>query len=177
MLVGLPGSGKSAVGPLLASALHRDFLDFDLEIARRRGMSIPDIFARLGEPHFRTLERALTLELCEAAGMVLAPGGGWMGQPETASLLRPRATLVYLAVTPSTAMRRMGKAVIERPLLRHPDPVAALSRLLDARRAAYESADVVVDVERLSPQEVMKEVLDRFALWRPSEKDGFAASG
>jgi shikimate kinase len=132
----------------------RPFLDFDVEIARRERMSIAEIFAQKGEPHFRGLEHALTAELLERDAMVLAPGGGWVSQPETIALLRPRATLVYLRLSPAAALKRMGSRVDARPLLQRPDPRGELDRLLAARRAAYESAEFVVDVEHLYPQRV-----------------------
>ena len=161
VLVGLPGAGKSAVGALLGEALGRPVLDFDVEIARRQGTSVPEIFARRGEDYFRELERALTEELRDTGNMILAPGGGWAARADTVALLRPPARLVYLRVTPATAVRRMGAGVSVRPLLRHPDPVGELGRLLTTRRSAYESADLVLDVEALAPQEVT----DRIAAW------------
>lgn len=159
ILVGLPGSGKSTVGALTGEALGRTFLDFDLEIARRQGMSIPDIFGQRGEPHFRELEHGLTTEVKELGNMVLSPGGGWMTRDDTVALLRPPARLVYLKLTPAMAMRRMGAMAESRPLLRHPNPVAELEQLLTARRVAYQTADLVIDVERLYPQEVTRKIV------------------
>ena len=83
-----------------------------------------------------------------------------MGRPATVALLRPPARLVYLKVTPATAVRRMGAGVAGRPLLSHPDPVGELGRLLAVRRAGYETADLVVDVERIAPQEVTRKIVD-----------------
>jgi len=163
VLVGLPGAGKSVVGALVAESMGRTFLDFDLEIARRQGMGIPEIFGQRGEQHFRDLEWQLTEELRELGNMVLAPGGGWMTRPDTVALLRPPAQLVYLKVTPETAVRRMGAMTEGRPLLRHPHPVAELAKLLEARRWAYESADFALDVERLDPQRVTQRLLELLA--------------
>lgn len=159
VLVGLPGSGKSTVGARLARQLGRTFLDFDVEIARREGMSIADIFAQRGEPHFREMEHALTTELRALGNMVLAPGGGWAARPDTVALLRPPALLVYLRLSPAAALRRMGGKVEGRPLLRWPDPRGELERLLAARRSVYESADLVIDVEHLYPQRVTEQIV------------------
>lgn len=154
VLVGLPGSGKSTVGSLLARRLGRSFLDFDQEITRREGMSVAEIFAMHGEPRFRQLERGLTIELQEVGNMILAPGGGWIAQPDVVALIRPPSRLYYLRVKPQTALKRMGARHVNRPLLQRADPLAELERLWSARKAAYESADVVVDVERLTTQQV-----------------------
>ena len=161
VLVGLPGSGKSTVGQLLAERLERSFLDFDREISRREGMTVAEIFGKRGEPYFRKLEHDLTVELQELGNMVLSPGGGWIVSPETVALLRPPARLVYLRVRPATALKRMALKRASRPLLQRPDPLGELDRLLADRRQAYESADVVVDVERLDQQGVVALVLKK----------------
>jgi shikimate kinase len=159
ILVGLPGAGKSTVGSALARELGRSFLDFDAEIARREGMTITEIFATKGEPTFRQLEHDLTEELRQLGGMVLAPGGGWVGRPDTVGLLRPPSRMVYLRIRPRTAIARMGRSVAGRPLLSRPNPVAELERLLKERRTAYESADYIVDVERVAIAEVVRRIV------------------
>lgn len=161
VLVGLPGSGKSTVGPLLADGLGRPFLDFDLELSRREGMSIPEIFGQRGEAHFRDLEHRLTEEVRELGGMVLSPGGGWVARPENVALLRPPGRLVYLRIGTATALERMGASAAGRPLLDRPNPRGELDRILSARILAYESADLVVDVDRLDPQAVTEEIIGR----------------
>jgi shikimate kinase len=158
VLVGLPGAGKSTIGRAVAERLGRTFLDFDLEIERREGKSIVEIFGEKGEGHFRELERVLTEELRLMGNMVLAPGGGWVSNPEVIRLIRPPARLVYLRVRPETALKRLGSDRSSRPLLSRPDPLGELRRLLNQRKAAYESADHVIEVELLGFEEVIKRV-------------------
>lgn len=159
ILVGLPGSGKSTVGALVARELGSTFLDFDVEITRRQGMSVADIFGQRGEAGFRDLERRLTEELRDLGNMVLAPGGGWVSQPETVALLRPPARLVYLRVSSARALVRMGASASGRPLLMRPDPRAELDRLLTTRQAVYQTADLVIDTEHLDPQRVTEQIV------------------
>jgi shikimate kinase len=158
VLVGLPGAGKSTVGRTVAERLGRTFLDFDLEIERREGKTIAEIFGEKGEGHFRALELALTEELRLMGNMILAPGGGWVSNPEVVRLIRPPARLIYLRLRPETALKRLGSERSTRPLLMRPDPLGELRRLLDARRAAYESADHVIEAELLDVEEVIKRV-------------------
>ncbi|HEY3565348.1 MAG TPA: shikimate kinase [Casimicrobiaceae bacterium] len=158
MLVGLPGSGKSTVGKAVAERLGRTFLDFDLEIERRQGKTIAEIFGEKGEGHFRELERLLTEELRLMGNMILAPGGGWVSNPEVVGLLRPPSRLVYLRLRPETALVRLGSERSTRPLLMRPDPLGELRRLFNARKAAYESADHVIEAELLGVEEVIKRV-------------------
>lgn len=160
-LIGLPGSGKSTVGLLLARQTGRQFLDFDAELMRRQGMTIAEIFAQAGEPYFRQLEHELTKETLEFGNMVLAPGSGWVMRPDTVALLRPPAMFIYLRVTPATALKRLGAAAAGRPLLVRPNPMAELEKLLVTRAAAFETADLVIDVERLDAQGVAHQIASR----------------
>jgi shikimate kinase len=160
ILVGLPGSGKSTVGVAVAERLGRTFLDFDVEIERREGRSVAEIFAEKGEPYFRKLERRLTEELAVTGNMIVAPGGGWAADPEVVAMVRPPAKLVYLKVWPAIAIARLGQQTAKRPLLWKADPKAELTKLLDARRAAYTSADHVVDTDALSLERVIDKVAE-----------------
>ena len=167
ILVGLPGAGKSTVGSLIARRLRVGFLDFDVEIVRREGMPITEIFATKGEATFRRLELALTAEVAALAPMVLSPGGGWVTQKEAVAILTPRSRLVYLRISPAGAVRRMGRRMSTRPLLQKPNPRAELERMLAARRGVYEAADVVIDVEALEAKRVAELVLRRLAELSP----------
>jgi len=160
VLIGLPGAGKSTVGPLLAERLGVGFFDFDAEIERRAGRSVPAIIRTDGERVFRELERKLTAELASADAAVLAPGGGWVTRPDTVALLRPRARLVHLKVTPEAAIRRLGSARVARPLLDGEDPLARMTALEAARRTAYGSADWVIDTELLTVQRVIDIIVE-----------------
>lgn len=164
ILVGLPGAGKSTVGMLLATSLARTFLDFDLEIERREGMPITQIFGERGEPGFRELERKLTEELRDFGNMVLAPGGGWVSDPMVVGLLRPPARMVYLRVKPETALRRLAGEAGARPLLNRPDPLGEITKLFEARKNAYQGADVEIGAEILTPEQVTAEIVTKLQL-------------
>ncbi|HET7373877.1 MAG TPA: shikimate kinase [Gemmatimonadaceae bacterium] len=159
ILVGLPGSGKTTVGRSVADRLDRPFLDLDLEIERREGESIGQIFGERGEAYFRELERQLTQELRSCGGMIVSPGGGWVANPGLVALVRPPGRLIYLRVRPETAIKRLGGSTALRPLLSRPDPLGELKRLHAARRSAYEAADWIVDTELLDLQGVIDEVV------------------
>jgi len=160
ILVGLPGCGKTTVGKGVAHRTGRSFLDIDLEIESREGRSISQIFAECGESYFRKKEREVTEELRLVGNMIVAPGGGWVADPEVVALVRPPSRLIYLRVRPATALERLGPMRRSRPLLMRPDPLEELDRLLKARRTAYESADHVIDAELLSVQRVIDKVIE-----------------
>jgi shikimate kinase len=159
ILVGLPGVGKTTIGKEVARKLGRPFLDFDQEIERRSGMAVREIFRVKGEQHFRELEFGLTKELSSTGGMVLSPGGGWITQSKSVELLRSAGRIIYLRASPEAVARRLRR-VETRPLLAGRDPVVALRELYQKRRVLYETADAVLDTERLAKQQLIAKVVE-----------------
>jgi shikimate kinase len=159
ILVGLPGVGKTTIGKEVARKLGRPFLDFDQEIERRSGMAVREIFRVKGEEHFRELEFGLTKELSSTGGMVLSPGGGWITQSKSVELLRSAGRIIYLRASPEAVARRLRR-VETRPLLAGRDPVVALRELYQKRRVLYETADAVLDTERLARQQLIAKVVE-----------------
>src|ERR1035437_7691214 len=97
VLVGLPGSGKSTVAPLLAARLGRGCVDTDAEVESRLRMPVSRVFEELGEPRFRAEERAVVERaLASPQPLVVAAGGGLIAQHGAPELLRRHATVVLL---------------------------------------------------------------------------------
>ncbi len=159
VLVGLPGSGKTTVGAAVAAELRRNFLDFDAEIERRESATIAEIFGAHGEAYFRALERQLTEELRAVGGYVVAPGGGWIANPGCLEAVRPPAVVIYLQIDPERALKRMSAAAASRPLLRRPDPLAELKKILADRQDRYLLADHTVRVDFLRQNEVVAHIV------------------
>jgi shikimate kinase len=158
VLIGLPGSGKSTVGRLVAERLQAGFVDIDTIISRKEGRPIMLIFAERGESVFRDIEKR---EVESALGLdpaVIAPGGGWAAQPGNLEQARPRSLLVYLKTRPETAAERAAPEGT-RPVLRGEDPVARMRELLKEREAHYLQAEAHVETERRSPDQVAAEVI------------------
>lgn len=157
VLVGLPGAGKSTAGRIAAERLGWTFVDLDEEIVRAAGgRPVPELFATEGEPAFRAREREATRNLRGRRRIVVAPGGGWMANPGCAELLRPPARIIHLRVGVPSALDRLRGSPEIRPLLAGADPAGALAELERRRAAAYAGADVVLDTEVLSLQEVVE---------------------
>jgi shikimate kinase len=159
VLVGLPGAGKSTVGSQVALLLGRPFIDFDVELERREGRSVSQLFAERGEAAFRKMEVALTAELIHNEPSVWAPGGGWITNAGVSALVRPPGRIIHLKVSPAGALKRLGSARASRPLLMESDPVAVLDRLWASRAELYASADGEVDTEVVDFQRVAHEVV------------------
>lgn len=163
ILVGLSGSGKTVIGRAAARELHWPFIDFDTEIEHRQHMSVPQIFENRGEAYFRGLEQDLTRELVTCSGTIMSAGGGWVTNREAVALLRPTGRIIYLRAAPETLVGRLATARVRRPLLEVPDPLDRLTRMLEARRAFYEEADLVIDTEVVDRKQLIEQVR-RYAL-------------
>jgi len=136
VFIGLPGSGKTSVGRLVAARLGRAFSDADQEISRQAGTSIPEIFAARGEEGFRDLEVKVIGELLRSNTAVIALGGGALTRPETAAALTDKE-VVFLDVSPAVAGARVGEDPL-RPLLQGSEnPSQQIAQLEKQRRANY----------------------------------------
>ncbi len=96
ILIGMPGSGKSTVGTMLAEKLNRKFLDADTAIIEKAGKPIPEIFSQSGESGFRELETLVLRELGKQSGLIIATGGGCVTREENYPLLRQNGHIIWL---------------------------------------------------------------------------------
>jgi shikimate kinase len=163
ILVGLSGSGKTSIGRAAAREARRPFIDFDTEIEHRAHASVQQIFATLGEAHFRELEQELTREMATCSGTIMAAGGGWITNRESVALLRQTGRIIYLRASPELLVARLASARVQRPLLEVTDPLEALTRMYEARGALYEEADLVIETEVFDRKQLIDQVR-RYAL-------------
>ena len=96
VLIGMPGSGKSTVGMILAEKLGKKYVDADTYLTQKAGRSIPDIFASGGEAGFRALETETLAELGKQSGLVIATGGGCVTQERNYPLIHQNGTIFCL---------------------------------------------------------------------------------
>lgn len=132
ILVGLPGSGKSTVGKLVARQLNLPFVDADRFLEQQIGRRIPEIFASDGEEAFRALESRILRQLCAGEDMVLSTGGGAVLRQENRELLRRSGLVIFLDRSP-WAIRRTLKTS-NRPVITDEEAIFRLSR---QRRGLY----------------------------------------
>ena len=158
VLVGFMGTGKSAVGRILAARMSRTFVDMDATIETRTGKTIPTIFAEDGEPYFRALERALASELAARTGLVVASGGGLVLNPQNIRVLSRTGTVVCLTATPEAILARLSGSQ-NRPLLAGTERERRVRDLLEQRRPFYEAISLQVDTTYLTPDAVADAIM------------------
>ncbi len=157
VLVGPPGAGKSTVAQLVAERLGLSVRDTDADVEAQQGVSVQDIFVESGEARFRELEHeAVARALAEHDGIV-SLGGGAPVHEATRTMLRDHR-VVFLDVGLAQAASRVGMNS-GRPLLLG-NVRGQLKKLMDERRPVYlDVATLVIDTDRLSPDEVADAVV------------------
>src|SRR3954471_14527040 len=155
VLVGLPGSGKSAVGRRLAHRHDARFVDLDDAIEKAAGASIPEIFSRDGEAGFRALERQAVIDLGPAdpdpaVRLVVATGGGAVVDPVNRWRLYRGRLPVWLDVRPEVLAQRLRRSPTVRPLIAGRDPMGAIRDLSRDRERFYSAAHRLNGVAELA---------------------------
>ena len=158
VLVGMPGSGKSAVGRRLAPRLGLTFSDADEEIERAAGKPIVDIFKDHGEVYFRDGERKVIARLLAAGPQVLATGGGAFMTAETRENIHRSGISIWLKAELALLMRRVQKKG-NRPLLEG-DPEGALRRLLTIRDPIYALADITIESRDVPHDAIVGDIIE-----------------
>jgi shikimate kinase len=160
-LFGFMAVGKSTVGKLLSEQLGYAFVDLDSKIAEEEGIEIAEIFSAHGEAMFRELERQAVSRVALMDRQVIACGGGAVLDPGSLEALRRSSRMVLLTASAEEISRRaVGDS--DRPLLNVKDRLGRIRGLLEARLPMYhEAAEVSVNTDGITPEEVAELVLER----------------
>lgn len=118
-LVGFMGSGKSTVGQGLARRLGYSFIDMDARIEGEHGMTINEIFEKLGEKAFRKMESNLLKEMVSLQETVISTGGGLPCTGNNMDLINRKGVSIYLRMEPEALLNRLSRGKSRRPLIRH----------------------------------------------------------
>lgn len=162
ILIGYMGSGKTTIGKRLADAMQQSFYDTDEMIEQQANQKISDIFANQGEAYFREMETH-TLEKLQGTlnHVVLSTGGGMPCSEINARLLKSLGTVIYLQVSKKVVVQRL-QGDTTRPLLQGEDFEKKVETMLQIRHPLYERvADVVINTDQLSVDEIVNEILLR----------------
>ena len=157
-LVGMMGSGKSAVGKAVSSALSVPFNDADNEIENAARLSIPEIFERHGERFFRDKETQIINRLLKGPPSILATGGGAFINKNIRSSIKIYGVSVWLNADIETLWNRV-KHKKSRPLLRTNNPKKTLKNIYNDRLETYSKADITINSHEKSSLEEMADLV------------------
>jgi shikimate kinase len=163
--MGMMGSGKSTVGRQTARTLRLPYRHLDAMVEAHFGLSIPKVFATLGEQAFRQAEEALMLDLAmEGRDGVISLGGGSVLSSRGMQALKAAGKCVYLRGSVSTLLERASRRIESRPLIANAaDPGEEMARLLGQREHLYlQYADLIIDVDQNTIDALVKRVCAEF---------------
>ena len=159
ILTGFMGTGKTTVGKLLAKKLKREFIDTDRLIEERQRLTIPEIFANLGEAAFRRMEAEIAGELGERQGLVISTGGRLMLDPANVKALSSKGHVFCLVATPEEIVSRVARdAGNHRPLLDGANPGKKIAALLQERKKGYERF-LTLATDNRQPSDIVEDIL------------------
>ena len=162
-LIGYRGTGKTTVAQELARRLEWSWLDADVELERRAGRTIKQIFATGGEAAFRDLEEQVIADLAARDQWVLALGGGAILRASNRATIAERCRTVWLTAKPSTILTRIqadASTTDRRPNLTAAGGLEEIEQLLAVRTPLYrECADCTVVTDDRSPESLADEIL------------------
>ncbi len=151
VLIGMPSSGKSTVGAVLAKLLSKKLTDTDAAIVKKAGASIPEIFSRFGEERFRDIEAEVIKEVSLSEGAVIATGGGVIKREENVLNLKKNGKVFFINRSPDRLI-----TTDDRPLSNDREK---LEKLFNERYPLYlKAADHTVSGD-LSPEEIAREIM------------------
>jgi len=154
-LIGFSFTGKTTVSRHLARRLRWKAVDTDRVIRDRTGQTPQEIFAERGESEFRAIERQVVSDVCRKDRQVIATGGGAPIDPANRAVLFDGNVVVLLDARPETILRRLQNSASgePRPMLDSADPLGRIRTLKDVRDPIYHQAHLVIETERLAPEE------------------------
>jgi shikimate kinase len=168
-LTGFMGTGKSAVGPLVARALGYTYVDLDREVEQAAGATVPQIFAREGEAGFRRREAEALDAVSARDRCVVATGGGAVLSSTNRERMARTGHVVCLTASPAAIVRRTRRGRSRRPLLAGTGSLESRVRNLLAERSVYYAeCHHMVDTTGRPVAAVAKEIvtLHREGAWR-----------
>ena len=141
--VGFMGSGKSILGRDLSKLYNIEFFDSDLEIEKRIGKNIDQIFISSGEEHFREIEEKVCIDLLKVENCIISLGGGSIINSNIRKIIKKNSFSIYLKVDINILLKRL-KSSKKRPLLKYSNK-DDIKKLYNEREIFYNKSDLVID--------------------------------
>ncbi len=160
ILVGMPASGKTTIGTLLAQELSNHIhVDIDSVIEKTQGMKISEIFSKFSEDYFRKLEYDTIKMVCTGKNKIISTGGGSFENPDNRATLLKFGKVFYLKSDLDVLYYRISEDST-RPLLQKENPRQVLSDLIKKREENYQKAHYTIDTSVMSEDEIIRFIIN-----------------
>lgn len=162
VLIGMSGTGKTTIGKELSQELNREFLDTDILIEKRLGMTIEEIFLEYGEEYFRNLESKIVDEIRKEENLIISTGGGIILREKNIIKLKEKGILILLEASIDNIVKNIKRSSVVRPLInRGKDPYKEVESIYKKRKKIYHAAaDYIVYVDNKSINNIVYEILE-----------------
>jgi shikimate dehydrogenase len=161
VLIGMRGSGKTAVGKALAQKLGRELIEMDELIVGKAGMAIPEIVEKYGWARFRDLEEELTAEVAKRDNIVHSAGGGVVTREQNIAKLKQNGILIWLTAGIDTLLQRIGEDAGRPPFVKGRTRREDMEITLAERLPLYQkAADITIDTENKTPEAVAEAIVN-----------------
>ncbi len=159
VLIGFMGSGKSRIGRQLAARLGWTHHDTDDMISKQVGIPVGDIIRQKGEAAFREVEKNAVSLVSLSDRSVISTGGGVPLNPSNMSELSKDAMIIWLKVSPETALKRAGN-IKSRPLIDPNDPIGSIRKRMAERNPIYErAAQHTIESDNMESDHVVDKIM------------------
>lgn len=156
------GSGKTAVGKLLAQKTRRQFIDLDRAIEESTRKTITQLFDEYSEEHFRQIEHETLKQTVTNTNAIIATGGGTPCFMNNMELINNSGISIYLETSPEIIVNRLNAKIDSRPLLKNilkQNLISEVGRMLALRKPNYEEAAMIFNTDKMSEEEIAKAIL------------------
>ena len=160
VLVGMPGTGKTTIGELLAKKTGAEFYDADSLIEKLQSMCIAEIFKTKGEKYFRKIESDIIRNIPSDNTVVSLGGGAFENSDTRDFLLSGNNTVIYLKTSAQKIYERI-KNDTTRPLLTDNMNIETIQNMLNIREKNYKLAHYTVLTDNRSADEIVNEILGK----------------
>ena len=159
-IIGMMGSGKSTIAPLLSDKLKIPYIDIDQDLEEILNCNIVDIFKQYSEERFRILESRYFLEHIKNSSTIYSTGGGIVLDKQNRNALKKTGFTVFLKASIQTLYNRINNDTKKRPLLKNK---LLLEKLLNQRIQYYiDCADLIVDTDKQKPKKIVNHIINQF---------------
>ena len=160
VLVGMPASGKTTIGTLLANQLDSYIhIDIDSVIEKTQGIKISDIFAKFSEDYFRKLEYNTIKMVCTGKNKIISTGGGSFENPDNRATLLKFGKVFYLKSDLDILYYRISEDSTS-PLLQKENPRQVLADLIKKREENYQKAHYTIDTSAMSEDKIVRFIIN-----------------
>ncbi len=162
ILVGLNGTNKAEIGKNLAHRLKMKFIDTDDMMKKESGLDLLELFKKIGEKHFRSLENSIIEKISNVSGAVIVAGGGSILNGKNIKALKQNGLVVSLITSKINFKRNRFKDEKSQLLNQWNQVFQSAKSILNLKTPSFPAADYIIDVTDLSIEETSQKIIEKY---------------